>query len=577
METKRNSLRVLLVEDSDDDEELVRLALADANLAPVLMRVSTRAAVEACLTEARWDLILCDHNLPGMDSLDVLQIVTDLSVSTPFVILSGSIPDDQAIEAMRRGARDFIHKDALGKLVPVIERELTTIDMAEELTRLTSNLHRLTDFDKLTGLPNRDNLLRYLTQRVEANGHADTPFCLLLLDVNRFRHINGTLGPSAGNQVIAEVARRITASVGPVSFVARTGGDCFALVTRGLAGEASTQALVAALAHDVGQPMHIGNYELFITLSIGACCFPGGANNAETLFTRAEIALFNAKQAGGNNHRLYCPTMAETGPREIVIEGALHRALKNREFVLYYQPQIDLGTGRMVSVEALLRWQHPEWGLISPMEFIPLLEETGLIVPVGEWIIDSACAQLRTWEEEGLQPLRMAVNLSPLQFGDSRLTQIVAEALQRNHIEADRLELEITESIVMQGKDEAIGALQALRRLGVRIAVDDFGTGYSSLGYLKRFPITTLKIDQLFVRECHESIEDQAMIEAILAMGHRLGLEIVAEGVERQEHADFLAKHHCDLAQGYLFGKPVPPGDLGAQLRQYLNAQLSPV
>lgn len=577
MKTKLKSLRVLMVEDWADDEELVRLTLSEANLAPVIMRVSTRAAVEACLTEARWDLILCDHNLPGMDSLDVLQIVTDLGISTPFVILSGSIADDQAIEAMRRGARDFIHKHALGKLVPVIERELTTIHMAAELNRLTSNLQRLSDFDRLTGLPNRDNLLRYLAQRVEASDRDADPFCLLLLDVNRFHHISRTLGPSTGNQVIVEVAKRIMASVGTVNFVARTGGDSFALVTRGLAGEASIQSVVDTLAQQVGQPMHVGAYELFISFSIGACCFPVGAQSAEVLFTNAEIALFNAKQAGGNNHRLFCPSMVGSGTREIAIEGALHRALKNREFVLYYQPQVDLQTGRVVSVEALLRWQHPEWGLIPPMEFIPLLEETGLIVPVGEWIIDSACAQLRAWENEGLAPLRMAVNLSALQFDDANLTEVVAEALQRNALAPERLELEITESVVMQGKDEAIHALQTLRKLGVRIAVDDFGTGYSSLGYLKRFPITTLKIDQLFVRECHESTEDQAMIEAIIGMGHRLGLEIVAEGVESATHADFLSAHHCDLAQGYLFGKPLPACELAALLSQVAPVSLSVV
>ena len=567
MTQAREILRVLLVEDSPDDEELVRLILADAGYAISLMRVTTRPAIEACLTEAIWDLILCDHNLPNLDSLEVLQIVTDHGITTPFVILSGAIPDNQAIEAMRRGARDFIHKDLLGKLIPVIQRELTTISMAKELHRLTSNLQLFSDFDRLTGLPNRESLLHYLSQRTDGSRRTETPFGLLLLDINRFRNISQILGPSFGNRVVAEITRRIAAVSVPFDFFARIGSDSFALVVPCLDCESTVQAMTDELATQVKQPLHIDGHELFITLSIGICCFPNDAAGTESLFANAEAALFCAKQAGGSKHRLFHPSMMGLGSREIAIEGALHRALQNREFVLYYQPQIDLSSGDMVSVEALLRWQHPEWGLVSPGEFIPLLEETGLIVPVGEWIINSACAQSRQWKDAGLPLIRMAVNLSALQFDDSRLIGIVAHALQSNAIAPERLELEITESIVMQGKDEAISALQALRDLGVRIAVDDFGTGYSSLGYLKRFPITTLKIDQMFVRECEDSPQDQALIETMIQMGQRLQLEIVAEGVETQRQVDFLVAQNCEFAQGYLFGKPMSAEALADRLR----------
>lgn len=566
MSKTRNNPRILLIEDSADDEELLRLALAQSKLLPSIRRVSSRPAIAASLAEAKWDLILCDHNLPGLDSLDVLQMVAEHGCDTPFVILSGDIPDDQAIEAMRRGARDFIYKDALDKLVLVIERELITVDMAQELNRLNSNIQRMSDFDRLTGLPNRDNLLRYLERLVDSSRRCGTAFGLLLVDINRFSQIGRSLGPSFGNQVIAEVARRIAGWAGTVDFVARIGGDSFALVARDMDGEPAVHATAASLAEQVSQPMHIGPYELFISLNIGACCFPQGADRAEQLFANAETALLDAKQAGGNTHRLFHPAMAGTGMREIVIEGALHRALKNREFVLHYQPQIDLASQQMVSVEALIRWQHPEWGLVSPGEFIPLLEETGLIVPVGEWIIETACAQLRQWEDAGLAPLRMAVNLSALQFGDPRLTGVVAAALREHAVSPARLELEITESIVMQGKEDAISALQALRNLGVRIAVDDFGTGYSSLGYLKRFPITTLKIDQMFVHECEDNPQDQALVETMIQMGQRLNLEIVAEGVETQRQVDFLVAHGCDFAQGYLYGKPMPAEALAARL-----------
>ncbi len=562
MKTRRNSLRVLLVEDREDDAELVRLTLSEANFAPAIQRVDTRAGVEACLRESTWDLILSDHNLPGMDSLDVLQMVGELGIATPFVILSGSIADAQAIEAMRRGARDFIHKNALGKLIPVIQRELATFEMADELDRLSGNLLQLANFDPLTGLPNRASLLRELAERAEQCAAGAPPFGLILVEINRFQHLSRSLGAQRANQVIAAVAGRLADCAGPDNFLAHLGGHSFALVVSG----ADVAASLANLTACVSQPIPLGDVELFITLSLGDCTLPADANCAETLLSHAEAALFHAKQTAGNSHRSFHPSMARTGTREFVIEAALHRALDKREFALAYQPQVDLCSGRTVSVEALLRWRHPEWGPIAPLEFIPLLEKTGLIVPVGAWIIDSACAQLRAWEDAGHSPVRMAVNLSALQFGDAALTRVVADALRDHAIAPDRLELEITESIVMQAQDAAIAALRSLRQLGVRIAVDDFGTGYSSLSYLSRFPITTLKIDQAFVHECEDNPRDRALIETMIEMGHRLDLEIVAEGVETQQQADFLAARDCEFAQGYLFGRPMPADELAAHL-----------
>lgn len=562
MEKSRKALRILLVEDSPDDAELVRLKLAESGHVAVIQQVGNRAELEDCLTQTSWDLIISDHNLPSMDSLEALQVVIDLGITAPFVILSGSIPDDQAIEAMRRGARDFIHKSALGKLIPVIERELVTADMSRELQRLSTHVELMADFDLLTGLPNRENLLRYLAQRVERNREADASFCLLLLDINRFRQFGHTLGPSFGNQIIAEVARRIAVSAGAANFVARIGGSSFALVAHNLDSDASIQAFVARICEATGHSLHAGPHELFISLNVGASCFPRDAGSAEQIFANAQTALFHAKGPSGNTLRIFHPAMAGKGIRGIAIEGALHRALKNREFVLHYQPQIDLASGRIVSVEALIRWRHPEWGLVAPSEFIPLLEETGLIVPVGEWILSQACAQLHAWDKAGHAPLRMAVNLSALQFGDARLTDIVASTLQYHAIEPDRFELEITESIVMEGKEDAILALRALRQLGVRIAVDDFGTGYSSLGYLKRFPITTLKIDRMFVHECADNPQDQALVETMIGMAHRLNLDVIAEGVETARQVDFLTSQGCDIAQGYYYGKPMPAEEL---------------
>jgi len=519
-------------------------------------------------------VILCDHNLPSLDSIEALGVAAAAGVQTPFVILSGSIPDELAIEAMRRGARDFIRKDSIAKLVPVIERELTTRDLASELNRLSGDVQRLADFDHLTGLPNRDHLLRYLARRTAAARAGAAPFGLLLVDVNRFRQISGSLGSALGNQAIAEIARRIAAACSSTDFVARIGGDSFALVVGCGDSAPSVQTLAASLSAQVGQPMQIGSYELFITLSLGACCYSAEVDSAEALFANAETALCTAKASGGNGYRLFHSEMSGADKRQIVLEGALHRALRNREFVLHYQPQVDLASGRVVSVEALLRWQHPLWGLVSPMEFVPLLEETGLIVAVGEWIVAAACAQMGAWDDEGFAPVRVAVNLSALQFGDRRLTEVVAAALRQHACAPERLELEITESIVMQGKEEAIAALQDLRRLGVRIAVDDFGTGYSSLGYLKRFPITTLKIDQLFVRECEQSRRDQALVAAMIKMGHELDLEVVAEGVETRYQADFLVANRCELAQGYLFGKALPAREVVAHFERV--AQTTP-
>ena len=320
--------------------------------------------------------------------------------------------------------------------------------------------------------------------------------------------------------------------------------------------------------HCADQPLSAGDNRLFVTLSVGITLFPLDGDEPETLLRNAAVAMHQAKQRGGNSHQYYSAQMAAMAAEHLTLESGLHRALERREFVLHYQPQVSLYTGRVTGVEALIRWRHPEKGMISPAKFIPLAEETGLIVLIGEWVLQTACAQMRTWREAGLPPLRVAVNLSAQHFKQPGLDETVRRILQETGADPRRLDIELTESTLAQNPDVVAGILNKLEQLGVQISVDDFGTGYSSLSYLKRFPVDVLKIDQSFVRDIVTDPDDAALVMAIIGMAHALRIQTLAEGVETEAQLDFLRKHRCDAMQGYYFSKPLPAEDIAALLKE---------
>ena len=434
-------------------------------------------------------------------------------------------------------------------------------------------LHHQSTHDALTGLPNRVLLLDRLHQTMthsERKGHA---LWVVSIDLDRFKFTNSRLGHKGGDRLLQAVAERLQLALRPVDTVARIGGDEFALMLLPEQGALSPRAdQVQRVLDCLAAPLLIDGQELFFTCSAGIAVYPADSADPGALMERADIAMYRAKEMGGNNYQFYTPAMNEKLGERMLIEGALRSALERREFVLHYQPQVDTASGRIVGMEALIRWQHPELGMVAPNRFIPLAEETGLILPVGAWVLRTACQQLMAWRAAGgagRDSLRVAVNVSARQMAEPDFVQSVAAALAETGLPPACLELELTESQVMNDVERAIAVMHELKKLGVKLAIDDFGTGYSSLAHLKRFAIDVLKIDQTFVRDLTVDPDDAAIVTTIIALAANLKLEVISEGVETLEQMAFLRQHGCRQMQGYYFSRPVPAAALEAVLAEY--------
>ena len=571
MNTTEKILRVLLVEDSEDDAELIRNELAEGGFTVVHERVETAASLKVVLEQECWDVVICDHNLPALDTTSALRVVQAAAANVPFIIVSGLIPDEVAMASMRQGARDFIRKDNLSRLVPAIERELQEVALRTNFQAVQKRLHRVTHFDHLTGLPNREHLFKHLGSMMAGGGH-DHPFAVFMIDLNRFRKITRSLGIQGGNNVLLEMAERLAAVFGEEIFVARYGADRFIAIVPFLDQEAQAGGVAAAIHVCLDRSFLTNSHELFVTASVGVSFYPKDGQECEELLENAEVALYGAKAAGGRSYQAYKVETDTHEKERLAMESALYRALGQKEFLLHYQPQFDLSNNRMIGVEALIRWHHPALGMISPEAFIPILEDTGLIVSVGEWVLHTACAQNKRWQDAGLPPVRVAVNLSAIQFQQPDLVQAIRDVLQETGLAPEYLELEITENIAVNNEEAVIAILDELRAIGIQIAIDDFGTGYSSLSYLKRFPIDKLKIDQSFMKDYQGGTLDDGIVRAIIGMGHSLNLKVIAEGVETQQQADFLQRNGCDEVQGYYYGKPMAEKDLALLMRRAVTA-----
>ncbi|MGB9992478.1 bifunctional diguanylate cyclase/phosphodiesterase [Massilia sp. SM-13] len=427
-------------------------------------------------------------------------------------------------------------------------------------------LHQSTH-DALTGLPNRVLLQDRIAQTIahsERKGHA---LWVVSIDLDRFKFTNSRLGHKGGDRLLQVVAARLQSAVRAVDTVARLGGDEFALLL--LPEPGAMQPRVEQLQRvldSLSSRLVLDGAELFMTCSAGIAVYPADSVEPGVLVERADIAMYRAKEMGGNNYQFYTAALNEQLGERLLIESALRTALERREFVLHYQPQVDIEAGRIVGVEALIRWQHPEMGMVAPNRFIPLAEETGLIVPVGAWVLRSACEQLRAWQREGRAQLRVAVNVSARQMAEPDFVSSVAAVLAQTGIAPECLELELTESQVMNDVERAVGVMHELKKLGVKLAIDDFGTGYSSLSHLKRFEVDVLKIDQSFVRDITVDPDDAAIVSTIIALAANLQLQVISEGVETQEQLAFLRRHGCTQMQGYFFGRPLPPAAFGELL-----------
>jgi diguanylate cyclase (GGDEF)-like protein len=384
---------------------------------------------------------------------------------------------------------------------------------------------------------------------------------VLFVDLDRFKSVNDTLGHASGDALLREAGARLARAVRAGDTVARVGGDEFVVVLSEIAATQDAARVARKIIDAMAAPFELDGHEVFVTASIGIAAYPSDGQGGETLVRNADAAMMRAKQVGRSNYQFYTAALNETAMERLVLEGDLRRALERAEFRLHFQPQQEIASGRIKGFEALLRWQRAGNGLVPPGKFIPLLEESGMIVPVGEWVIHAACAQIRAWRDAGFEPVPIAVNVSAKQFLHDDLCRSIDAALRHYGVDAALLEIEITESDAMQDPERVAAVLASLKRRGVRIAIDDFGTGYSSLSYLKRFPIDLLKLDRSFVSGLPGDADDASITRAVLAMARSLGLKVIAEGVETEAQREFLAAGGCDQIQGYLLAKPAPASE----------------
>ncbi|MDO9104991.1 MAG: EAL domain-containing protein [Methylovulum sp.] len=548
--------------------------------------------------------------------LDVLNIfIEDKSLFTAPVINDNNVP----VGLIDRGrlteiffkpyARDLHHRKLIGEIMttdPVIVDINTSIDdlanitinagmrhmangfiivessayvgmatghkLLEEITqRKQQDLYFLAHYDQLTGVPNRLLFKDRLMQACQYAKRSDKPFALVFVDLDRFKQINDTLGHSFGDQLLINFAHRLTSSVRESDTVARMGGDEFVIILQNLTEAGHAEKVAATIIDNIRLPMLIFDREINVTASLGVALFPLHDDTVDGLIRKADAAMYEVKAKGRNGYIVYSEVYDQCLIERSSLETDLRMALNNQELSVFYQPQIHLPSNRVIGVEALLRWHHPKRGLISPGTFIPIAEESGLILAIGAWVLHEACRQHVEWVSQGLPLLRMAINVSAIQFRQKEFCACVKDVIEGTGIDPSYIELELTESVVMTNPLQTVATLNELRALGIKLAIDDFGTGHSSLSYLTRFPIDRIKIDQSFVRNIQDVPANEAIVKAIIAMGGSLGLEMIAEGVETVHELECIKNHHCQEVQGFHFSKPIPAGEFKDYWHQSLR------
>lgn len=503
-----------------------------------------------------YDVVLLDLTLPDAKGIDGVNRLVEFKPDIPIVVMSASDDEQTAVEALKSGAQDYLVKSPADSKVMI-----RALRYAIERKRSEQHIHQLANYDRLTKLPNRDLCQDRLRQSIAQASRQNTLVAVLFFDLDRFKVINETLGHGLGDQLLQHVAQRMKSSLRETDTVGRLGGDEFVVILTGLTDTSDAARVAQNILNTLVRPITLNDHEVFVTTSIGISLYPNDATDVEALIQNADAAMYRAKEQGRNHYQFYTLDMNAKALERLNLENDLRHALERDEFLLHYQPLLDLSSHQIVGFEALLRWDHTDHGFISPVDFIPIAEETGLIMPIGEWVLDAACRQAKLWQDQGFGNANIAVNLSNRQFAQENMLETVTKALDGAGLGPEHLELEITESCVMENPDEAIVVLRQLNDMGIRISIDDFGTGYSSLSYLKRFPLDTLKIDRSFVNDITDDQDGAAIVEAILAMAHSLRLKVVAEGVETREQMAFLEAHNCDIIQGYLLSKPLSPAD----------------
>lgn len=565
---------ILIVE----DEQAIRLNLTKLLNAEGFRTIATDngwAGVQLA-QQAQPDLIICDILMPELDGYGVLKALQQdsLTATIPFIFLTAKADRADWRLGMNLGADDYLTKPfqrtELLDAIAIRLKKQASRDRQHtfELNRAQAQLDYLLHYDRLTALPNRLFLQEQFDRLLGEIHPSIRQIPILSLGVKQLSWLNHSLGPSSGDLLLQAVARRLIKCVGPSDIVAQLSSDRFIILLTETTQRQQVSQMAQTLLDAFSSPFLVGANEIFLSgARIGIAFFGQDGCDLDTLILHADMAREEAKKPGKNSYQFYIASIGSKSQEALFLELQLRQALKRGEFQIYYQPKVNLRTGEILGAEALVRWHHPERGSISPAEFIPLAERTGFIIPLGEWILRTACRQAQVWQAAGFSPFRIAVNLSGEQFNQPHLSALVVKILQDTGLDPSYLELELTESTVMQNPESAIATLDRLKSLGILISIDDFGTGYSSLSYLSKFPFDILKIDRSFVCQLTENRKNAAITTAILQMARSLNLKVVAEGVETEAELAFLSKHHCDRIQGYWFSPPVSAKRFGELLR----------
>ncbi len=560
LESRTEPIRILIVEDNPADALMLSQWMSQSSALNFEMRHAMRLSIGIeMLTKEKIDLILLDLVLPDCRGSECVTRMKKIAPHIPILIISEAEDEELAQKAIQLGAQDYLvkgHFDARG-LARAAQYAIERHYILEQLKKAQEIEQYLVCYDALTGLVNRELLYDRMERAIPHARRNSEILAVLFVDLDNFKWVNNTAGYAAGDHILKEIARRLQSCTRSNDTVARLGADEFILFLNGISHEHAVVVVAEKILSALSQPVVLDTKEFLCTACIGISLFPRDGKTPETLIRRADVAMGRAKAQGKNSYCFFDSALdAEFFERKELTES-LRQALDREEMILYYQPLIAADTGKVTGLEALLRWKHPRFGLIYPEKFIPLAEETGLIKPLGEWVIRTACQQMVTLRKAGIEVDKLAINLSPKQFHDRELPSRVFQLVEETGLPGDRLMIEITESCAMEDVEYTIEALRTFREAGVRIAIDDFGTGYSCLNYLKRFPIDFLKVDRSFVHGIPEDSDDKSIASAIIFLAHNLSLKVTAEGVENRDQLSYLRSLRCDELQGYYFSRPV--------------------
>ena len=552
-------LHVLILEDRAEDAELMVHELRQAGFDPTWQRVDAEADFLAHLDQ-ELDIILADYSLPQFDAQRALEHLKKRGLDVPFIIVSGCIGEERAVECMKSGATDYLLKDRLTRLGQAVRKAVDEKCLRDDRQRVEDQLVHNTFHDALTGLPNRalflDRAQRCLHQMERREGYL---FAVLSIDLDGFQAINASFGQPAGDKVLIEIGERLVRKVRSGDTVARLDGDEFALLLDDVKDVSNAVRVAERLQEGLAKPFLVDGREVLTSATVGIAASMRTYKRSDDALRDASTAMARAKRLGPGQAAVFDMRMHTQALTRLKLETELRQAAEREEFLLYYQPVVSLQTGRITGFEALLRWRHPQRGIVAPREYLSVVEEIGLLIPIGQWVIQNAARQLRAWQAEFPVPptLSMSVNLSCKQFLQAELLTIVEETLRETGLDPRSVTLEVTETVMMENAEAALVTLAQLRERRIRISMDDFGTGYSSLSYLQRLPIDDLKIDQSFVAHMKPAGESLEIVRSIITLAHSLGKRVIAEGIETGEQLTLLRSLGCDYGQGYLFSKPM--------------------